>query len=120
MTNPELPDFDRDLEPDRSDTDDDNDNELDTIVPEPLNPNVPTASSDLPNQPLDESENPSNSDSSNQSSEPSEESGQVTPEILQEIRNIISRNEYGNLKCVECAAEIEEYLKQQNIRGRRI
>ncbi|MEC4818116.1 MAG: papain fold toxin domain-containing protein [Scytonema sp. PMC 1069.18] len=46
------------------------------------------------------------------------ESGEVTPEVLQDIHDIVNR--YQNFECVECADEIEEYLKMQKIRGRRI
>jgi hypothetical protein len=43
---------------------------------------------------------------------------EVTLEVLEDIGRIV--NKYGNEKCVECANEIENYLKEHNIRGERI
>jgi hypothetical protein len=94
FTFPGNPDFDKDGIPDASDSDDDNDGTPDSSDPQPYNPNIPFASSS-PDQ-----------------------SGAVTPEVLQDIRDIVSPHE--NLKCVECAAEIEAYLKEQGIHGERI
>lgn len=94
---PGNPDFDKDGIPDASDIDDDNDGTPDSSDPQPYNPNIPFASS-LPDQ-----------------------SGAVTPEVLQDIRDIV--NSYKpdeNLKCVECANQIEAYLKEQGIHGRRV
>lgn len=97
FTFPGIPDFDKDGIPDSIDLDNDNDGIVNTNDPEPYNPNVPFASSS-PDQ-----------------------SGKVTPEVLQDIRDIVdSYKPKENFKCVPCAAEIEAYLKQQNIRGRRI
>ena len=45
-------------------------------------------------------------------------SGEVTAENLDEIGKIVKSHD--NLQCVDCANEIESYLKQQNILGRRI
>ncbi len=59
--------------------------------PEPDNPNVPFASISP------------------------DHSGEVTPEVLQEIHDIISKHK--NYECVECAAEIEAYLRKQGIHG---
>lgn len=42
----------------------------------------------------------------------------ITPEILQDIRDIV--NFYDNFKCVECADRIETYLKEKGIHRRRI
>ena len=101
FTFPGLPDFDKDGTPDTSDSDDDNDGTPDTSDPQPHNPNVPTASGG--------------------SSNPGDSGEEVTPEVLQDIRDII--NSYKpdeNLKCVECADEIEAYLKEQGIHGRRV
>jgi hypothetical protein len=50
FTFPGNPDFDKDGIPDASDSDDDNDGTPDTNDPEPYNPNVPTASSNPPNE----------------------------------------------------------------------
>ncbi|MEH2299191.1 MAG: papain fold toxin domain-containing protein [Nostoc sp.] len=97
FTFPGIPDFDKDGIPDSIDLDNDNDGIVNTNDPEPYNPNVPFASS-APDQ-----------------------SGKVTPEVLQDIRDII--NSYKpdeNLKCVECADQIEAYLKEQSIHGRRV
>ncbi|MEH2008285.1 papain fold toxin domain-containing protein [Nostoc sp.] len=97
FTFPGTPDFDKDGIPDSIDLDNDNDGIINTNDPEPYNPNVPFASSS-PDQ-----------------------SAKVTPEVLQDIRDIVdSYKPKENFKCVPCAAEIEAYLKQQNIRGRRI
>jgi Papain fold toxin 2 len=79
--------------------------------------------SNFPSPPAFASSNPPSSgerDSSEGSGESSNvgESQEVTPEILQGIHDVVSR--YQNFECVECADEIEEYLKQQNIHGRRI
>ena len=49
---------------------------------------------------------------------PSQGSGEVTPEVLEKIANTV--NSHKNYRCVECAAELESYLRQQNIAGRRI
>ncbi|NEU71428.1 hypothetical protein PI95_002245 [Hassallia byssoidea VB512170] len=94
FTFPGNPDFDKDGIPDASDLDDDNDGTPDSSDPQPYNPNVPFASS-LP-----------------------DESGKVTPEVLQDIRDIVSPHE--NFQCVPCAGEIEAYLKEQGIHGERI
>ena len=55
---------------------------------------------------------------SDPSSSRENEPGAVTPAILQGIHDIASR--YDNLKCHLCAQAIEEYLKEQNIHGKRI
>ncbi len=94
FTFPGNPDFDKDGIPDATDLDNDNDGIINTNDPEPQNPNVPFASSS-PDQ-----------------------SGAVTPEVLQDISNIVSN--HPNYKCVECAAEIEAYLREQGIHGERI
>lgn len=94
FTWPGIPDFDKDGIPDSIDLDNDNDGIVNTNDPEPRNPNVPFASS-LP-----------------------DESAKVTPEVLQDIRDIV--NNHPNGKCVECAAEIEAYLREKGIRGERI
>ncbi|MEH1898053.1 MAG: papain fold toxin domain-containing protein [Nostoc sp.] len=94
FTFPGIPDFDKDGIPDSIDLDNDNDGIVNTNDPEPYNPNVPFASS-LP-----------------------DESAKVTPEVLQDIRDIV--NKHPNEKCVECAAEIEAYLREKGIRGERI
>jgi hypothetical protein len=94
FTFPGIPDFDKDGIPDSIDLDNDNDGIVNTNDPEPYNPNLPFASS-LP-----------------------DESAKVTPEVLQYIRDIVSKHE--NFKCIECASEIEAYLREQGIHGRRI
>ncbi|MCW5316269.1 hypothetical protein GTQ43_21355 [Nostoc sp. KVJ3] len=94
FTFPGIPDFDKDGIPDASDLDNDNDGIVNTNDPEPYNPNIPFASSS-PDQ-----------------------SGKVTPEVLQDIHDIVSKHE--NFKCVECAAEIETYLRKEDIHGERI
>ncbi|AFY41199.1 papain fold toxin domain-containing protein [Nostoc sp. PCC 7107] len=91
---PGVPDFDKDGIPDANDLDNDNDGIVNTNDPEPYNPNIPFASSS-PDQ-----------------------SGEVTPEVLQDITDIV--NKYPNEYCVRCAAEIETYLKEQGIHGERI
>jgi hypothetical protein len=94
FTFPGIPDFDKDGIPDATDLDNDNDGIVNTNDPAPRNPNVPFASS-LP-----------------------DESAKVTPEVLQDIRDIV--NKHPNYKCVECAAELEAYLREKGIRGERI
>ncbi|MBG1269706.1 papain fold toxin domain-containing protein [Nostoc sp. WHI] len=94
FTFPGIPDFDKDGIPDSIDLDNDNDGIVNTNDPEPRNPNIPFASS-LP-----------------------DESAKVTPEVLQDIRDIVSKHE--NWFCVECADEIEAYLREQGIHGERI
>lgn len=94
FTFPGNPDFDKDGIPDATDLDNDNDGIVNTNDPEPYNPNVPFASSS-PDQ-----------------------SGAVTSEVIQEIHEIASSHQ--NLECVECANEIETYLKKQGIHGRRL
>ncbi|MEH2325379.1 MAG: papain fold toxin domain-containing protein [Nostoc sp.] len=94
FTFPGIPDFDKDGIPDSIDLDNDNDGIVNTNDPEPYNPNVFFASS-APDQ-----------------------SGKVTPEVLQDIRDIVSK--HPNEFCVECAAEIETYLREQGIHGERI
>jgi hypothetical protein len=94
FTFPGIPDFDKDGIPDSIDLDNDNDGIVNTNDPEPYNPNVPFASS-LP-----------------------DESAKVTPEVLQDIRDIVSN--HPNEFCVECAAEIEAYLREKGIRGERL
>jgi hypothetical protein len=98
FTFPGNPDFDKDGIPDESDSDDDNDGTPDTTDPQPYNPSVPTASGG--------------------SSNPGDSGEEVTPEVLQDIRDIV--NPHENFKCVECATEIEAYLKEQGIHGERI
>ena len=83
--------------------DDNNDGNPDTSDPAPLNPNIPAASSNPPDQPSDPPEN---------------EPGEVTPKVLQEVYDIASR--YKNLQCDLCAKAIEEYLKEQNIKASHI
>jgi hypothetical protein len=101
FTFPGLPDFDKDGIPDESDPDDDNDGTPDTSDPQPYNPSVPTASGDSPN--------------------PGDPGQEVTPEVVQDIRDIVnSYKPNENFKCVQCADKIEDYLKEQNIHGRRI
>ncbi|MCC5667257.1 hypothetical protein LC653_26060 [Nostoc sp. CHAB 5784] len=94
FTFPGIPDFDKDGIPDSIDLDNDNDGIVNTNDPEPYNPNVPFASS-LP-----------------------DESAKVTPEVLQDIRDIV--DPYKNEECVPCAAEIEAYLREKGIHGERI
>jgi hypothetical protein len=94
FTFPGIPDFDKDGIPDSIDLDNDNDGIVNTNDPEPYNPNVPFASS-APDQ-----------------------SGAVTPEVLQDISDIVSN--HPNERCVECAAEIEAYLREKGIHGERI
>jgi hypothetical protein len=97
FTPPGIPDFDKDGFSDESDPDDDNNRTLEPLDPAPRNPSVPVAVNT------------------------EDEGDEVTSEVLQEIRDII--NSYKpdeNLKCVECASEIEAYLKRQGISGRRI
>lgn len=97
FTFPGIPDFDKDGIPDSIDLDNDNDGIINTNDPEPYNPNVPFASS-LP-----------------------DESVKVTPEVIQDIRDIVdSFKPKENLKCVPCAAAIEVYLREKGIRGERI
>ncbi len=97
FTWPGIADFDKDGFSDETDPDDDNDGTSDTPDPAPRNPSVPVAVN-------------------------TEDAGEkFTPEVVQEIRDIV--NSYKpdeNLKCVECAGEIEAYLKEQGIHGRRI
>lgn len=98
---PGNPDFDKDGIPDASDIDDDNDGTPDSSDPQPHNPNVPTASGGSPN--------------------PGDSGEEVTPEVVQDIRDIVnSYKPNENFKCVQCADKIEDYLKEQNIHGRRI
>lgn len=47
-----------------------------------------------------------------------EDAAEVSPEVIQKLHDIASS--HGNLKCVECAGEIENYLREQGIHGRRI
>lgn len=94
FTFPGIPDFDKDGIPDSIDLDNDNDGIVNTNDPEPYNPNIPFASS-LP-----------------------DESAKVTPEVLQDIRDIVSNHK--NEFCVECAAEIEAYLREKGISGERL
>ncbi|MEH2312819.1 MAG: papain fold toxin domain-containing protein [Nostoc sp.] len=94
FTFPGIPDFDKDGIPDSIDLDNDNDGIVNTNDPEPYNPNVPFASS-APDQ-----------------------SAKVTPEVLQDIRDIV--DPYKNKECVPCAAEIEAYLREKGIHGERI
>ncbi|MEH2457012.1 papain fold toxin domain-containing protein [Nostoc sp.] len=94
FTFPGIPDFDKDGIPDSIDLDNDNDGIVNTNDPEPYNPNIPFASSS------------------------SDQSAKVTPEVLQDIRDIVSN--HPNEFCVECAAEIETYLREQGIHGERI
>ncbi|MCC5638052.1 hypothetical protein LC593_19880 [Nostoc sp. CHAB 5844] len=94
FTFPGVPDFDKDGIPDANDLDNDNDGIVNTNDPEPYNPNIPFAS----NSP--------------------DQSGEVTPEVLQDISDIVSN--HPNYKCVECAAEIEAYLREKGIHGERI
>lgn len=94
FTFPGNPDFDKDGIPDATDLDNDNDGIVNTNDPESYNPNVPFAS----NSP--------------------DQSGAVTPEVLQDISDIVSK--HPNSKCVECAAEIETYLREKGIHGERI
>lgn len=97
FTAPGLPDFDRDGYPDQNDPDDDNDGTPDTNDSEPHNPNVPVAVNT------------------------EDEGDKVTPEVLQDIQDIInSYKPKENEKCVECASEIEAYLRAQGISGKRI
>ncbi|WP_292865562.1 papain fold toxin domain-containing protein [Nostoc sp. LPT] len=97
FTFPGIPDFDKDGIPDATDLDNDNDGIVNTNDPAPRNPNVPFASS-LP-----------------------DESAKVTPEVLQDIRDIVdSFKPNENLQCVPCAAKIEVYLKEKGIHGERI
>lgn len=94
FTFPGIPDFDKDGIPDSIDLDNDNDGIVNTNDSEPYNPNIPFASSS-PDQ-----------------------SAKVTPEVLQDIRDIVSN--HLNEFCVECAAEIETYLREEGIHGERI
>lgn len=97
FTAPGLPDFDQDGFSDQNDPDDDNDGTPDTNDSKPQNPNVPVAVNT------------------------EDEGDEVTPEVLQEIQDIInSYKPNENFKCVECASEIETYLRAQGIHGRRI
>ncbi len=55
------------------------------------------------------------------SGDPQDPGAEVTPEVLQDIGNIVnSFKPEQNLKCVECAKKIEDYLKGRNIHGERI
>lgn len=51
---PVVPDFDHDSDPDETDADDDNDGVIEPYDPEPRNPYVPRASSELPPPPDDD------------------------------------------------------------------
>lgn len=94
---PGLPDFDKDGKPDSTDSDDDNDGTSDNNDPQRYNPTIPVATNNSPNP--------------GESAEPS-------PQDLQKIESIV--NSHKNKECVECATEIEEYLRAKNVRGRRI
>lgn len=105
------PDFDKDGIPDTTDPDDDNDRVPDASDLDPHNSNVPSP-------PPGASGGSSGSGGSGGSGDPQDPGAEVTPEDLKEIQRIVDSHE--NLKCVECAQEIEDYLKGRNIRGKRI
>lgn len=79
-----------------------------SFSPSPTPP-PPTNSADPPPNapPPDEPSNP-----------PDSKPGEVTSEILQEIHDTASS--YNNLECVEFANEVEAYLREQGISGRRL
>ena len=97
FTWPGLPDFDKDGKPDSTDSDDDNDGTLNNNDPQLYNPTISVATNNPPNP--------------GESAEPS-------PQDIQKIESIV--NSHKNTKCVECATEIEQYLRAKNVRGRRI
>ncbi|KYC36234.1 hypothetical protein WA1_41645 [Scytonema hofmannii PCC 7110] len=109
-TMPGNPDFDRDSIPDTTDPDDDNDGVPDASDLDPHDSNVPS--------PPTSASGGSGSGDSGGSGDPQDPGAEVTPQVLQDVYNIA--NKYPNTKCVDCANEIEKYLKTKNIRGRRV
>ncbi|GAA6622625.1 papain fold toxin domain-containing protein [Scytonema sp. NUACC26] len=113
-TMPGNPDFDDDGLPDTTDPDDDNDGVPDASDLDPHNSNVPSP-------PTSASGGSSGSGDTGGSGDPGGSGAEVTPQVLQDISDIVnSFKPEQNLKCVECAQKIEDYLKGRNIRGERI
>ncbi len=63
----------------------------------------------------------SSSGDTNRSGSFGDSGAEVTPEVLQDIRDIVdSFKPNENFKCIEFAQKIEDYLKEKNIRGERV
>lgn len=110
---PENPDFSRDGISGLSVPDEDS-KVFDADDLDPHNSNVPSPLTSA-------SSSSSGCEDPGGSAVPQDTGAEVTPEIIQDISDLInSFKPDENFKCVECAQTIEDYLKDRNIRGRRI